>query len=88
VSESRAPRTAILSAVMRAAHLLLDGEPKTFSDPLALTLSGLNGEAELKIWLGRFVDSPRSLMTTGKGQPDRKKRGMGKRLSYISRGSR
>jgi hypothetical protein len=28
---SEAPRTAILSAMMRAAHLLLDGEPKIFS---------------------------------------------------------
>jgi len=36
VKESRAPRTAILSAMMRAAHLLLDTEPKIFSDPFGL----------------------------------------------------
>jgi len=31
---SPASGTAILSAMMRAAHLLLDGEPKIFSDDL------------------------------------------------------
>jgi methyltransferase (TIGR00027 family) len=55
VAGSLAPRTAILSAVMRAAHLLLDGEPKVFSDPLALKLSGLPGEAELAGHLKNFV---------------------------------
>lgn len=55
MTESRAPRTAILSALMRAAHLLLDGEPKLFSDSFALGLSGLQGEAELTAHLERFV---------------------------------
>jgi methyltransferase (TIGR00027 family) len=41
--------------MMRAAHLLFDGEPKIFSDPLALSLSGLNGEAALKAALARFA---------------------------------
>jgi methyltransferase (TIGR00027 family) len=40
--------TAALSAMMRAAHLLLDGEPKIFSDRLALQLSGVESEAALK----------------------------------------
>jgi O-methyltransferase involved in polyketide biosynthesis len=41
--------------MMRAAHLLFDGEPKIFSDPLALSLSGLNGEAALEAALARFA---------------------------------
>src|SRR5688572_16199947 len=40
---------------MRAAHLLLDGEPKLFSDTFALRLSGLPGEAELAAHLESFV---------------------------------
>lgn len=55
LSKSPAPGTAILSAVMRAAHLVVDGEPKIFSDPLALNLSGLDGEAGLKAGLAKFV---------------------------------
>jgi methyltransferase (TIGR00027 family) len=55
VKESGVPRTAILSAMMRAAHLLLDGEPKIFSDPFALSLSGFEGEAGLTAALGNFV---------------------------------
>jgi methyltransferase (TIGR00027 family) len=54
--EAEGPRrTAVLSAVMRAAHLLLDGEPKIFSDPLALGLSGFEGEAALTASLSKFV---------------------------------
>jgi len=41
--------------MMRAAHLLLDGEPKIFSDSFALSLSGFEGEAELTAGLEKFV---------------------------------
>jgi methyltransferase (TIGR00027 family) len=50
-----APGTAILSAMMRAAHLLLDGEPKIFSDHFASKLAGFDSEAQLKIGLERFL---------------------------------
>jgi methyltransferase (TIGR00027 family) len=39
--------TAIGAAIMRAAHLLLDDEPKIFEDPFALSLSGAESEAAL-----------------------------------------
>jgi methyltransferase (TIGR00027 family) len=41
--------------MMRAAHLLLDGEPKIFSDPFASKLSGFEGEAALTAGLAQFV---------------------------------
>ena len=50
-----APGTAILSAMMRAAHLLLDGEPKIFSDHFASKLAGFESEAQLKVGLERFL---------------------------------
>jgi len=40
--------TAIVPAMVRAAHLLFDGEPKIFSDTLALDLSGAGTEGALK----------------------------------------
>ncbi len=55
MEEGRADRTAILSAVMRASHLLLDGEPRIFSDPFALVLSGLADEDALARGLDKFV---------------------------------
>lgn len=55
MEEGRVPRTAILSAMMRAAHLLIDGEPKIFSDPFAARVSGFDGEAALRASLGTFV---------------------------------
>ena len=55
MEEGRPDRTAILSAVMRASHLLLDGEPRIFSDPFALVLSGLADEDALARGLDKFV---------------------------------
>ena len=43
--------------MMRAAHLLLDGEPKVFSDPFALRLSGFRDEADLTAGLEKFVST-------------------------------
>jgi methyltransferase (TIGR00027 family) len=48
MEEGRPSFTAVISAMMRAAHLALDGEPKIFADPLALALSGAGNEAGLK----------------------------------------
>jgi O-methyltransferase involved in polyketide biosynthesis len=41
--------------MMRAAHLLLDGEPRIFSDPLAISLAGFSSEAALRESLDGFV---------------------------------
>lgn len=38
---------AISSAMMRAAHLLIDDEPKILRDELALSLSGLKDQEAL-----------------------------------------
>lgn len=40
MKEARPSQTAIGTAIMRAAHLTLDGEPKILEDHLALALSG------------------------------------------------
>lgn len=45
--ESRASTTAVIAALMRAAHLTLDGDPKIFADPLAGPLCGAESEAAL-----------------------------------------
>jgi methyltransferase (TIGR00027 family) len=47
MEEGRPSATAIGVAIMRAAHLLLDEDPKIFQDPLALCLSGAENEAAL-----------------------------------------
>jgi len=41
--------------MMRAAHLLVDGEPQLFSDHFALKLAGFESEAQLKAALERFL---------------------------------
>jgi methyltransferase (TIGR00027 family) len=46
--------TALLAAMMRAAHVVLDGEPKIFADSLALRLSGAENEEELLATLDAF----------------------------------
>src|SRR5215510_10464959 len=43
--------TAVFAAMMRAAHLLLDDEPKILRDDLALGLSGVDNEAALRVTL-------------------------------------
>jgi methyltransferase (TIGR00027 family) len=48
MEEGRPSFTAVISAMMRAAHLAFDKEPKIFADPLALALSGAGNEAALK----------------------------------------
>jgi methyltransferase (TIGR00027 family) len=47
MEEGRSSATAVASAMVRAAHLLLDEDPKIFQDPLALRLSGFESEAAL-----------------------------------------
>jgi methyltransferase (TIGR00027 family) len=48
MEEGRPSVTAIVAAMMRAAHLLLDNEPKVLRDDLALGLSGVENEAALR----------------------------------------
>ena len=47
MEEGRPSATAIMAAMVRAAHLLWDEDPKVFQDPLALGLSGVENEAAL-----------------------------------------
>ena len=46
--------TAIASAMVRAAHLLWDDEPKIFEDPLALKLCGAQSESGLRAQFDRI----------------------------------
>src|SRR5262249_4107993 len=48
MEEGRPSAMAIASATVRAAHLLLDEDPKVFQDHLALRLSGIESEAALQ----------------------------------------
>jgi hypothetical protein len=41
-------RSAITPALHRAAHLLLDADPKILADPFASSFAGYAGEAELR----------------------------------------
>lgn len=54
MKEGRPSRTAIAAASMRAAHVLLDDEPKILRDDLALELSGVGNEAALRTALDRI----------------------------------
>jgi methyltransferase (TIGR00027 family) len=48
VEEAKPSATALLCAMLRAAHLLWDQPPQIFEDTLALQLSGCESEAALK----------------------------------------
>jgi hypothetical protein len=48
VEEGTPSATALISAMVRAAHLVWDQPPKIFEDTLALQLSGCESEAALK----------------------------------------
>jgi methyltransferase (TIGR00027 family) len=52
--EAKASSTAIAAARMRAAHLLLDGDPKIFRDDFALRFSG-SDEASLREYLNTML---------------------------------
>src|SRR5258708_38441198 len=52
--ESKASSTAIAAARMRAAHLLLDGDPKIFRDDFALRFSG-SDEISLREFLNTML---------------------------------
>ncbi len=53
MQEGRPSRTAIAAARMRAAHVLLDDEPKILRDTLALALSGGGDAAALRTTMDR-----------------------------------
>jgi len=52
MEEGQPSSTAIAAAMVRAAHLVLDDDPKVFQDQLALGLSGVESEAALRVILG------------------------------------
>jgi methyltransferase (TIGR00027 family) len=54
MDEGRPSATSTIAAMMRAAHLLWDDDPKILHDPLALGLSGVAGEAALRATLEAF----------------------------------
>ena len=54
MKEGKPSRTAIAAASMRAAHVLLDDEPKILRDDLALALSGVGDEAALRTTMDRI----------------------------------
>ena len=64
--EAQASLTAVTAARGRAAHVLLDGEPKIFCDEFALRFSGADSEASFREQLdATFRDAAL------KGQPRR-----------------
>src|SRR3954469_12863121 len=48
MEEGQPSSTARGAAMLRAAHVLLDGEPKILTDNFALALSGVESEAALR----------------------------------------
>jgi methyltransferase (TIGR00027 family) len=54
MDEGQPSATATIAAMMRAAHLLWDDDPKILQDHLALGLSGVEHEAALHATLGAF----------------------------------
>src|SRR5262245_37532758 len=54
MEEGRPSLTAVMVAMIRAAHLLLDDEPKILRDDLALGLSGVGNETALRGALDRL----------------------------------
>src|SRR5262245_30873155 len=48
MEEGRPSATAVVAAMMRAAHVLLDDKPKILRDDLALGLSGVEHETALR----------------------------------------
>jgi len=57
MQEGRPSATAITAAMVRAAHLIADDDPKVFSDPLALRLSGVEDEAALQATLNAMLEA-------------------------------
>jgi methyltransferase (TIGR00027 family) len=51
MEEGRPSATAMIAAMIRAAHLLWDDPPKIFQDPLALGLSGVESASALQATL-------------------------------------
>lgn len=55
MEEGRPSSSAVMVAMMRAAHLLLDNEPKILRDEFAQGLSGAKNEAELRVNVDTFL---------------------------------
>jgi methyltransferase (TIGR00027 family) len=56
MTEQRPSSTAIGAAMLRAAHCVIDEAPLVLNDPLALPLSGLPGEAALRVAVARIEE--------------------------------
>ena len=54
MEEGKPSATAMVVAMLRAAHLLWDQPPKIFEDTLALQLSGYSSEAALKAQIDKL----------------------------------
>src|SRR5882672_2015672 len=54
MDNKRPSSTAIGAAMLRAAHLLLDEEPYVLRDPLALPLTGIQGDDALRAAIDRL----------------------------------
>jgi len=55
MEEGRPSRTAVVTAMLRAAHYLLDQEPKLLDDPFAHAFAGFSTDEELLNGLNAFV---------------------------------
>jgi O-methyltransferase involved in polyketide biosynthesis len=54
MEEGKPSATAVITAMLRATHLLWDQPPKIFEDTLALQLSGCESEAGLKAQMDKL----------------------------------
>jgi methyltransferase (TIGR00027 family) len=54
MEEGKPSRTAVVAAIFRTAHLLLDGEPRILSDDLAFGFSGLSDLKEVHSFVQSF----------------------------------
>jgi methyltransferase (TIGR00027 family) len=54
MEEGKPSRTAVVAAIFRTAHLLLDGEPKILRDDLAFGFSGLSDLKEVQSFVQSF----------------------------------
>jgi methyltransferase (TIGR00027 family) len=56
--EQTASRTALATAYLRAAHQLLDAQPRILDDPVALALLGTGGEQQIRAMDARLQSEP------------------------------
>jgi O-methyltransferase involved in polyketide biosynthesis len=64
MEEGSPSRTAVVTAMLRAAHYLLDQEPKILDDPFARAFAGFSTDEELLNGLNAFVYPDMARMRT------------------------